>query len=166
MAQNRLSRIIGSLGRLPAPLRRRAVSLVMRRMVPFVGTADLRIQEMTEERVVVFAPNRRSNRNHIRSLHAGVMALAAETATGFVVAMNTPSESVPVIKSLKVEYRKRCQGSLRLEASLTAEQRERIRTQPKGDVPVAVTAVDGSGNQPIVCEMIWAWVPKNRGVRP
>ncbi|MFN5349252.1 MAG: hypothetical protein ACK5A0_06910 [Polaromonas sp.] len=32
----------------------------------------------------------------------------------------------------------------------------------KGEVTVPVTVTDESGNQPIACEFIWAWVPSQR----
>lgn len=35
------------------------------------------------------------------------MTLLAETATGFVVALNLPDDRVPVVKSLSLELRKR-----------------------------------------------------------
>ena len=35
-------------------------------------------------------------------------------------------------------------------------------TEDKGDVLVDVVVTDESGESPIVCEMVWAWVPKKR----
>ena len=32
----------------------------------------------------------------------------------------------------------------------------------RGEVTVAVTVTDESGNQPIECEFIWAWIPSVR----
>lgn len=157
--QNKLARIVGSLRRIPAPLRKRAISLVMGRVVPLVGTARLRVEEMTEDRVVVTVRNRRPVQNHIHSVHAAAMALVAETATGFVVGMNVPNDKLPLIKSMKIDYTKRSHGDIRAEASLTPEQRARIREEPRGDVDVEVTITDGNGNEPVRCQMIWAWIP-------
>ncbi|MCR8041721.1 DUF4442 domain-containing protein, partial [Pseudomonas aeruginosa] len=39
-------------------------------------------------------------------------------------------------------------------------QVEQIRQQDKGEVRVAVLVSDENGNQPIACEMVWAWVGK------
>ena len=159
---NRLSRTVDKLEKLPAPCRRVARSLAFGRAVPFVGTAGLSIDEMNAERLVVSTPNRRRVQNHIQGIHAAAMALLAETATGLLVGMNVPDSAVPLIKSMKVEYRKRTQGGMTATATLTPEQIEKIRTEPKGDVTVAVSVTDESGKEPIQCEMIWAWVPKKR----
>jgi acyl-coenzyme A thioesterase PaaI-like protein len=161
-AENRFSRMMNRVARVPGPLRTRARTLLLSRVVKFVGTAKLEIEELTAERAVVSVKNRRIVQNHIGGVHAAAMALLAETATGFVVGMNVPDDRVPVIKSLKVEYKKRATGGLRAVASLTPEQIERMRTTEKGDVVVSVIVTDDAGIEPIVCEMIWAWVPKKR----
>jgi len=103
----------------------------MRSVVPFVGTARVKIVEMTSERVRVTVGNRRCVRNHIGGVHAAAMALAAETATGFVVAMNLPDSRVPVIKSMQVQYKKRLKGALHVDAWLTQEQRDEMATQAR-----------------------------------
>ncbi len=159
---NRLSRTVEKLDKLPAPCRRAARSLAFGRAVPFVGTAGLSIDEMTAERLVVSTPNRRRVQNHINGVHAAAMALLAETATGLLVGLNVPDEAIPLIKSMRVDYKKRAQGSMTATATLTPEQIARIRSEPKGDVTVAVSVTDDSGNEPIQCEMVWAWIPKKR----
>ena len=160
--KNRLARTMGFLDPLPSPLRARAASLFMGRMVPYVGTSRLRIEEMTPERVVVTVPNHRAVRNHIRGVHAAAMTLAAETASGFVVGMNVPDDRLPLMKSLHVDFRRRLEGALRVEAWLTEAQREEILLEEKGEVLVPLRAIDDSGREPIECEMRWAWVPKRR----
>jgi acyl-coenzyme A thioesterase PaaI-like protein len=165
MAANRLSRSLAPLDRLPAPLRTAARSLVLGRIVKFVGTAGLRVEELTASRAVVSIRNRTRVQNHIGSVHAAAMALLAETASGFVVGMNVPDDRVPVIKSLALDYRKRATGSLRAVATLSDEQRAHIRDSDKGEVTVAVNVTDEAGIEPVECRMIWAWTPKrpNKG---
>jgi acyl-coenzyme A thioesterase PaaI-like protein len=159
-AANKLNRIVSKLNLLPAPVRSRTISLLLGKMVPYVGTSRVRIEEMTEERVTVLVPNRRRNRNHIGGVHAAAMALAAETATGFVVGMNVPDSKILVIKSMKVDFKKRTTGALRATATLSREQREQIRAEDGGEVEVSVAATDSSGREPILCEMVWAWRPR------
>ena len=159
---NTLSKQLARLEKLPPPVARAARTLLMRNVVRFVGTAKLDILELTGERCVVAVKNRKRVRNHIGSVHAAAIALIAETATGFVVGLNVPDDRAPVIKSLKVEYKKRAKGALRAEASLTAEQIAQIVSTEKGDVTVAVKVTDEAGVEPVVCEMIWAWTPKRR----
>jgi uncharacterized protein (TIGR00369 family) len=162
MAANRLSRTLAPLDRLPVGLRTAARSFLLGRIVKFVGTAGLRVEELTAARAVVTIANRTRVQNHIGSVHAAAMALLAETASGFVVGMNVPDERVPVIKSLQLDYRKRATGALRAVATLTDEQRAQIAAQEKGEVDVTVHVSDEAGIEPIECRMLWAWTPKKR----
>ncbi|HET8731497.1 MAG TPA: DUF4442 domain-containing protein [Moraxellaceae bacterium] len=159
---NNLTRVVSKFQFLPPALRATVVSGIFGRVVPFVGTSDLRYEELTPERVVVSIRNRRPVQNHIKGVHAAAMALLAETATGFAVGMNLPDDKLPLIKSLKVDYLKRTQGDMRAVATLTKEQVELIRGTPKGEVLVPVMVTDESGEEPIRCEMLWAWVSKQR----
>lgn len=159
---NNMSRIVSKLEFLPPNLRSGVISSIFGRVVPFVGTAGLRYEELSKERVVVSIRNRRPVQNHIKGVHAAAMALLAETASGFVVGMNLADDKLPLIKTLKVDYVKRTQGDMRAVATLSAEQMQLIEREPKGEISVAVLVTDESGEEPIRCEMIWAWVPKKR----
>ncbi len=162
MPANRLARTLQPLEHLPAALRARARSLVMGQIVPFVGTARLRIEELSDRRAVVSVQNRRRVQNHLHTVHAAAMALIAEMASGFVVGMNVPDDRVPVIKSMRVDFLKRARGAMRAVAELTDEQRAAIAREQKGEVAVPVRVEDGEGKEPIACAMIWAWTPKRR----
>lgn len=159
---NNLTRVISKFAFLPPALRATVVSGIFGRVVPFVGTSHLRYEELTPERVVVSIRNRRPVQNHIKGVHAAAMALLAETATGFAVGMNLPDDKLPLIKSLKVDYLKRTRGNMRAVATLSPEQVELIRSTPKGEVLVPVMVTDESGEEPIRCEMLWAWVSRER----
>ena len=104
--------------------------------------------------------NRRKVQNHINGVHAAAMALLAESASGFLVGMNLPEHKLLLIKTLKVDYRQRVVGGLTAVASLTAEQICAIAQQERGELWVDVTVTDESGNAPIDCAMLWAWVTK------
>jgi uncharacterized protein (TIGR00369 family) len=161
-AQNRLSRNLSKVNRLPGPIADVARTAVMGRIVKFVGTAGLHIEELTEARCVVALANKTKVQNHIGGIHAAAMALLAETATGFVVGMNVPDDRVPVIKTMRVDYIKRAKGDLRAVATLSDEERARMRSDEKGEVTVAVIVTDGANVEPIRCEMVWAWTGKRR----
>jgi hypothetical protein len=87
---NRLASTVARLQPLPSGLRTWVVSLLLGRAVPLVGTAGLRFEQITSDRVVVRVANRRKVQNHIGGVHAAGMVLLAETATGFCVGMNVP----------------------------------------------------------------------------
>jgi acyl-coenzyme A thioesterase PaaI-like protein len=159
---NQLSRQLAKFSGLPAVLRPGLTSFLLGNVVPMVGTAKLHFEEVTSERVVVTIRNRRKVQNHIKGVHAAAMALLAETATGFCVGMNLPDDKLPLIKTLHVDYLKRAQGDMKAVAQLSPEQVRMIMTEDKGEVTVPVTITDASGQSPIACQMVWAWVPKKR----
>jgi acyl-coenzyme A thioesterase PaaI-like protein len=159
---NAFSRIVAKFEKVPAPLRRWARSKALGSYVKFAGTASIDFEEISTAQVICRIRNVAKNQNHIKGVHAAAMALLAETATGFAVGMNLPDDKLPLLKSMKVEYKKRAQGDLKAVAALTAEQIANVRSVEKGDVTVPVTVTDESGNEPIQCEMVWAWVPKKR----
>jgi acyl-coenzyme A thioesterase PaaI-like protein len=159
---NQISRMVGKLDKLPPKLRQRAQTLMLGNFVPFLGTAGIKFEEITEARVVVSIKNRRRVQNHIKGVHAAAMALLAETATGFAVGINLPDDKLPLIKTLKVDYKKRSTGDMRAVAALRPEQIAAMRSEEKGNVTVPVEISDESGDAPVVCEMVWAWVPKKK----
>jgi acyl-coenzyme A thioesterase PaaI-like protein len=159
---NQLSRNVAGFQKLPAFIRPWATSFALGKVVPLVGTASLRFDEISSQRVVVCIRNRKPVQNHIKGVHAAAMALLAETATGFCVGMNLPDDKLPLIKTLKVDYLKRAVGDMKAVAELRPEQIQQILTLDKGEVTVPVRISDESGQEPIQCEMVWAWVPKKR----
>lgn len=161
-APNRLQRSLGRLGFLPGPLRRMARNLVLRRAVPLTGTAGLDFRELSAQRSEIRIANRKAVQNHIGGVHAAAMTLVAETATGMVVGMNVRDDCLPLCKGLRVRFRKRSTGALTAVATLSAEQREILQSDTKGEVNVAVTVTDEAGEQPIECEFVWAWIPKEK----
>jgi hypothetical protein len=66
------------------------------------------------------------------------------------------------MKTMKVNYVKRSQGAMKAVATLTPEQVELLHTQDKGEALVKVTVTDEAGVEPVECEMLWAWIPKNK----
>jgi acyl-coenzyme A thioesterase PaaI-like protein len=137
-------------------------TLVFNNMVKLAGTAGLRVEKLTPREVQVHLNNKRSIRNHIGSLHACSMALAAESATGMILGMNVPDTHLPLIKTMNVDFVRRCQGGVRATATLSEKDYQRIHEEDRGDVKVDVVVEDDSGQEPIKAEMIWAWVSKDR----
>ena len=159
---NRMERQLAKLSEVPGFARSWFRSVVLRRAVPFTGTAKLRYEDMSANSVQIFVANDHIVRNHIGGVHAMASTLAAETATGMVMGMNVRDDCIPVVKDMRVQFKKRGQGAMRAVATLSDAQCELIRSTTKGEVTVPVTVTDESGNQPIECEFIWAWIPSTR----
>jgi acyl-coenzyme A thioesterase PaaI-like protein len=159
---NRLARSVAQLERVPAFLRPWVRNKVMGRAVPFTGTAGLHYIHMAPERVEISVANTRRVQNHIHGVHAAAMALLAETATGMVVGMNVRDDCLPLAKTMHVDFKRRAQGAMRAVATLSDAQRNLMQHSDKGELSVAVQVSDESGEQPIQCEFIWAWIPTPR----
>ena len=160
VVHNRLNRVVAWIYRLPASWRPTLLSGLFGSQVKLVGTAGIRVQAISRNSATLSIANRAKVQNHIQGVHAAAMALLAESATGFLVAMNLPDSKLLLLKSLHVDYRKPVVGGLTAVASLTPEQIAALAQQDKGELWVAVTVTDESGRTPIDCAMCWAWLSK------
>jgi acyl-coenzyme A thioesterase PaaI-like protein len=161
--QNKMNKIVSNINSLPVFLRVKALTTFFGKLVKFTGTTGIKIEELSDRRAVISLKNKKSVQNHIGSVHAVAAILIAESATGYVVGMNVPESSVPVIKTIKADYVKRAKGNMKAVASLTEEQVSAMQTLEKGETTVLVVVTDADGKEPIVMEMVWAWTPKRRG---
>lgn len=160
--QNKMNKIVSNINSLPEFLRVKALTTFFGKLVKFTGTAGIKIEELSDRRAVISLKNKKSVQNHIGSVHAVASILIAESATGYLIGMNVPSTSVPVIKTIKADYVKRAKGNMKAVASLTEEQILAMQTLEKGETTVSVVVSDADGKEPILMEMVWAWTPKRR----
>ena len=158
---NRLSKLVNATSKLPKGIQSTILSKAFGRVVPMVGTAKLRYVEITPSRVEVKIENNKNMQNHIGQVHACAMALVAETATGFVTGMNIPDSCIVLIKHMNIQFKRPSKGGLTAVATLTDEQRKMMQESEKGETLVHVIVKDESGQEPIQCEMLWAWVSKS-----
>lgn len=162
MAQgNRLSKLVKATSKFPQGIRSALWSKAFGRVVPMVGSAKLRYLEVTHAKVVVKIENHKAMQNHIGQIHACAMALIAETATGFVTGMNVPDSSIVLIKSIHVDFKRPTKGAMTAVATLTDQQQKQMRESEKGETLVQVSVTDETGEEPIQCEMLWAWISKS-----
>lgn len=161
-ATNRLSKLVKATAKLPKGIRSTLWSKAFGRIVPMVGSANIRYLEVSHAKVVVKIENHRAMQNHIGQVHACAMALIAETATGFVTGMNVPDSCIVLIKSLKVDFKRPSKGAMTAVATLTDEQQKLMQTSEKGETLVSVIVTDETNQEPIQCEMLWAWVAKSQ----
>ena len=161
-APNKLQRSLMRLDEAPAFMRGFVQNIILRRAVPFTGTAGVQFVSLAPERVEVRLPNEHRVHNHIAGVHASAMNLLAETATGMVVGMNVRDDCTPLAKAFSMAFKKRATGGLKAVATLTAEQRAAMQTSDKGEIQVTVTVTDDAGVEPVECVFMWAWVPASR----
>lgn len=157
---NRMTQMVERLSRFSPTLRYFLLSKSFGRVVPFFGTAGIRIEELSHSQVVMTLQNRRKVQNHIHTVHAAAMTLLAESATGILMGMNVPDDKYMVIKSLHVDFQKKASGAMKAVATLTPEQVRSAQNDAEGEILVSVSVSDASGNEPVACQMLWAWKPK------
>ena len=157
---NRLSRYVAKINRGPRFLRSFLLTRLFCSQVKFANTAGVTLVDVSESQVLLTLANKKRVQNHIGGIHAVAAALLAESATGLILGMNIPSDRLPLLKSMTLNYYKRMQGNLTAKAYLTEAQRLQIQQQEKGDLTIAVELTDESGQEPIVAQMQWAWISK------
>lgn len=158
---NRMAARIARMDIWPGPLRRWALTRIARASVPYVGTTGIDVETITPGLVRLNLRNRRRARNHIGGVHAAAIALLAETASGFVFAMNLPDGKLPLLKTMHLDYVERARGDLVAEARFDSGKAGEMQAE-RGEMPIIVRVWSEDGTEPVECTMHWAWVPSRR----
>ena len=157
-----MSTLVANIQKLPKPLQKPAISKLFGFLVKFFGTANIQVESINQHQAVMVIKNKTKVQNHIGSVHAAAMALLAESVTGLLFGMSVPDDKLPLIKEMNLKYVKRATGDMKAVATLTDEQIAEIQVNDKGDMKVDVVVTDANGVEPVICEMVWAWVPKKK----
>lgn len=162
---NPFTKILKAVQLLPKSTQSFVLTKAFSKLVPYVGTTGIVYEEVTPNKLVVSLENKKAVQNHIGSVHAVAVTLLAETATGFVLAMNLPSDRILLVKSYEVNfYRPVKKGQMAAIATLSDEQRQYILDTPKSEMVIPCAIEDrnsDSDRAPITVEMTWAWIPKS-----
>ncbi|WP_201587790.1 DUF4442 domain-containing protein [Psychrobacter jeotgali] len=162
---NQFTKLLSITKYLPAGARTKVLSKAFGKVVPYVGTTGICYETVEPNQVVVSLNNDKPVQNHIGSIHAVAVTLLAETATGFILGLNLPSDRILLIKSYSVNfYRPLRKGQVAAVATLSDEQRLDILNTPKGEMVIPCVIHDrqsDSVRDPITVEMTWAWIPKS-----
>ena len=159
---NNFRRKLLKLEKLPLGLKKRVTNFVIGKTVKFVGTSGLKFEKLESNEVIVTLNNKRKVQNHIGQIHAAATTLLAETATGIILGLSIPDDKVPLMKMMNIQFVKRSSGGQTATAFLSNEQIEEVKIKEKGEINVPVKVTDESGNEVIVADMVWAWIPKKR----
>lgn len=158
--ENQMSSQLAQLQRLPEAQRIAVQTEHMAKLVPFLHTSGVIFETLSQEKVVVRTENIPALHNHIGGIHACVMALLAETATGFIAFLNAPDDKILLLKSMTLRYTRRSVGVVRATAELSEARAALLRDEERGNVAIVCRLTDESGESPVEAEMIWAWLPK------
>jgi len=131
----------------------------MEAFVPFSRWLGLHIEELNEDEVQIYSPDRVRRRNHVGSAHACALALLAEYPAGMVLAQKyPPSEYRIIIMDLKIQYHKQGRGVLRS----CSKRPSRWPSMKDGEVRMNMTSEIFNAKDEIIatCKTIWqvkAW---------
>ncbi len=133
------------------PFGRALFSFAFGRAIPYSGTVHPRFLELAPGRAVIAIDDRRSVRNHLRSVHAVALANVLEMSTGLAVNFGLPDDARSIMTRLEVSYLKKARG--RLVATATCAP---PATNEEREVPVASEVRDAAGD--VVARGVGTWL--------
>ena len=134
MASSPGTRLLRLWNRLsPLPGGQWLFAQVFGRMVPYSGSVGPRIRHLEPGYCRVEIPDRRSNRQHLGSVHAIALLNVAEQASGMAMLAGLPDGVRGIVTNISMEYLKKARGTI------TAESRVAVPTVT-GDTDFEVVA--------------------------
>ncbi len=82
---------------------------------PYTGTLGARVRVLEPGRCVVVLDERRSVRNHLRSVHAMALANLGEMVTGLALMNSLPDDTRGILTGFRISYVKKARGQLLAE---------------------------------------------------
>lgn len=119
-------------------------------LVPYSGSVAPRIRVLEPGRAEVEIPDRRSNRQHLGSVHAIALLNAAEQASGLAMLAGLPDGIRGIVTAISMQYFRKARGTIRAISTVDVPS---VTT----DIEVDVTAdcVDRAGT--VVARAIVRW---------
>ncbi len=88
-------------------------AMIFGRMVPYSGSVGPRIRVLEPGRAEVEIPDRRSNRQHLGSVHAIALLNVAEQASGLAMMAGLPEGIRGIVTNISMQYLKKARGTIR-----------------------------------------------------
>jgi acyl-coenzyme A thioesterase PaaI-like protein len=98
------------------------ISKILGVYIPYTGSISAQIEELAPGYARVSLRDRRSVRNHLKSVHAIALANLGELSTGLAVLTKMGPKQRFVLKELQVKYLKKARGKIMAQAKLNHDQ--------------------------------------------
>jgi len=157
---NLIAEALGQIAELPEEMQNKAINFAFSTAVPFVKTAKVHYEKVSEQEWIAHVPNEPEVHNHLQQVHAGATITLAESVAVTMMAQSLPPDRLPLVKTIEAQFVRRSSGRMRAIARLTEEQLHRIKTEPKGEVRIEVDIRDETGEVPVVVVVVPAWTTK------
>jgi acyl-coenzyme A thioesterase PaaI-like protein len=133
---------------------RRLFSLFVGLRAPYSGSIRAVVQKLESGLSVVALRDRRSVRNHLRSVHAIALTNLGELSSGLAMLTVLPAGTRGIVVALEVEFHKKARGLLIAEGKAFAPS---VESLAGGDVESIATAVIRDVERDIVAEVRIRW---------
>lgn len=139
----------------------KVLNMILLRTVPFNKPHNLRITKLTDDEITVMAFNKRPNHNHIKGIHACLLATLCEYASGLSLTMFLPEGEYRIIlKTIQMTYHYQAKMDVVVKFKLDKQEIENSILKPLESQEAifkefTVEAYDTAGNH--ICTGLINW---------
>lgn len=138
-------------------MRYRIMSFAVGKVVPFLQTAGLKIEECDTSVTSLSLANKRKVQNHMGTIHASAISLLAEATSGLLLNMNLPGNAKYSTLTTNAEYLEIARGDVIAKASFSPKEQLSVKGTEKGSINIPVSVVDARNVEVAKFSVVWSW---------
>lgn len=144
---------------------------VLWRTVPFNHPHKLRVTGFEEAAVTIEAPYKKANRNHVKGIHACLLATLCEYAVGLSLMLRIdPKQYRLLLKSIRMSYHYQARSKVHIHWGISEAEIRTILEVLKSEASISKTFIakvfDESGNHICTGEIEWQLKAWNKVATP